>query len=230
MRKLIVAFCLLLPTYGWAQDVSASQVETRLSDLDKLKNGVSLNPNAGFDNRQSRLYGSIYFDSSWHTGGLTLRGHQKPLKNLPLRYDLFNQQLEIRHQDEIKLASAYELAGFYFVDGSGIRREFTVLKTEEGNTIFELLAEGKYCLLRKHEVIQMEPNYVEQFDVGSRDIRLIPQRSFYLQTPEGLIEAKKIKKKMHNPALKQFMRQEQLSLQRLHDLQKIAAFLNEENP
>lgn len=149
----------------------------------------------------SSLEGTFYLEDEWQTGNIYLKTNQV-LKNLPLRYDLEHEILEIRVQNNVKVCRPDMLKKFEWKNKeSGKYQTFvntahftpTNIKLHKG--IMEVLVEDNVSLLKETTIKIIKSTYVPTVDVGQRNDRIKKDDKYYLQIDNKLFGIQKRKEK-----------------------------------
>lgn len=124
----------------------------------------------------STVIGTPYLDEQWKSADITLTsGHTLP--NYAVRYNLAGDFLEIKMLDGVKAIERKNITHLTFKDVSKIRH--FVVENGEDSGLYETLADGPWQLLCKYEVTVKPPDYVPQFNVGSRDTHIVTKETLY---------------------------------------------------
>ena len=186
------------------------------------------------------LVGSTYFKDDWLNGNITLTKNRQ-IKNYPIRYDMYNNQLEIRFEGDVRVCP-YQLIQEFTIENSSLLGSSRFIKSEnlkhaDGTPIvgfYRVIAEGKYALLAHHEVVLKDTEYVEEFNMGSRDKKYIKKMQYYYAI-DNIVSAK-FKKSViksdknfssRSDDIKMFMKENDLSFSNEFDLKELFKFLNE---
>lgn len=145
------------------------------------------------------VIGDVYLDTEWKTGNILLFQDNMTIEGYPIRYDLYNDILEIETDDGIKVLEAYRIKSFAWRDQTGKPVYYLGARnyrseTEELNGFFEIMADGEVPLLRKTNIRVREPNYYEGIDIGSRDYEIQKSDTYYYAIGRVVYELKRSKK------------------------------------
>jgi hypothetical protein len=216
-----------------AQQYSTQSVSRRMDDLSSL-NPQAATPNVGFDTRTSALKGSEYLNDTWLLGGIRFKGEKDYLENLTIRYNNLKHVLEIQREDLIKVASTDNIDGFYIV-GPSKKKEYKSAvnyKDENGEKLkgfLEVIEDGKYQYIRHNTAYVKNPDYKEEFHMGSMDYEITHTSTDYIADNNVLFPVKDFikAKKKSNPELKKFIRINSLIIKEKDHVAKMIEFLNQ---
>jgi hypothetical protein len=230
MKKLAVfALVLWSAQYALAQPNSTVPKNLRASNtLDNLfdANGLSNSDNLyGIPLESGRIVGNAYLNPDWKRTTFLLYTSDKMIEGYPSRYEIDQDQFEIKAADAVKVLNGKRVRSFvwadsltktphYFVNGKDFRNE----ENTPLSGFFEVLAEGNYTLLEKTRVQIIEPNYKVQLDMGSRDQRIIKKNAFYYSVKGVIIPLPSSRKKLltlfgdHAPEIGKFIKVNALDL------------------
>jgi hypothetical protein len=143
------------------------------------------------------VQGSYYLNEEWQMGSMQMQ-EQGALRNLPLRYDLKNQWIEIKTSDGLKICPLNRVAFFVFHAEKGQDTSLFMNTNLLKNPIYgsktgivQVLAGGKFYL--EEALLEIQPSYIPALDVGTNKVRLKRQLRLFVAKPEGLCELKKNK-------------------------------------
>lgn len=233
MKQFLIIFFLLFSVAGagFAQGVANSQVaESRMRQVSSM--GANSTPIHGFDNRTSDVKGSPYLFDKWMEGNVTSQGG-KEIDSLKINYDILNHLVEIKVDKVVKAANEADISSFSVTDEYGQEKKFISLSEyhlpdKKFVGFAEVLFEGNnISLIKKYEIVYVEPNYVEHFDVGSIDAELVKKDKYFLLRDNKLEEFHKRKSfGDKRKQVKTFVRKNQLDLRKERDLVFTVEFLN----
>jgi hypothetical protein len=186
----VLALVLWSVQWAFAQPNSAIPKNLRASNtLDNLfdANGLTTSDNLyGIPLESGRVVGNAYLNADWKRTTFVLYASDKMIEGYPSRYEIDQDQFEIKAADAVKVLNGKRVRSFVWVDSLSRIPHYFVngkdFKNEENTTLsgfFEVLAEGPYTLLEKSEVQVIEPTYKVQLDMGNRDQRIIKKRALF---------------------------------------------------
>lgn len=219
---------------GFSQSVDSDNTVRRVV-TEKLQTSEIIQ---GFDNREYSVEGDYYLNPDWYEGFITLKNNQT-FQQYPLKYDIFNDILEIKVKDEIKILKGEKIASFTWFNEAR-KEEIFYLNSHDyrlnGTPLigfFELVADGKVQLLSKVEVAIKDPTYLQGLDMGKQYTEILKKEVYYLSDASKALKEIKNKKDLWeylgNDAqhVKQHMRQAKLSVKKKQELAQIVSFINQ---
>ncbi|MEQ8713254.1 MAG: hypothetical protein RIC80_09555 [Cyclobacteriaceae bacterium] len=130
------------------------------------------------------VIGDYYLHTDWKEGNVLLFQDNMTIEGYPLKYDIYNDLLEIETEEGVKVIEGYRVKSFvwrknngkptYFLSARNYRSE-----TEEISGFFEVLVDGEMPLFLKTNIRVKEPHYYEGIDVGSRDYEIVKDKEYY---------------------------------------------------
>lgn len=195
-----------------------------------------------FDLRNKRgTVGSYYWDEEWTDGSIKLV-NGKTITEMPLKYDLQSNGLEIKVKNDIKVLPGELVEEFVLTRNNSIEEEifhrfirldlyFDVDVIDI--SFYELLQYGKkVSLLLKTDTEILEPNYVMALDAGSVKSKIIKKEKVMIfdgailnQLPKGKNRMLKVLQK-YKPGIQAFSDENKLNPKRIDDLKKLIVFVN----
>lgn len=195
-----------------------------------------------FDLRNKRgTVGSYYWDEEWTDGSIKLV-NGKTITEMPLKYDLQSNGLEIKVKNDIKVLPGELVEEFVLTRNNSIEEEifhrfirldlyFDVDVIDV--SFYELLQYGKkVSLLLKTDTELLEPNYVMALDAGSVKSKIIKKEKVMIfdgailnQLPKGKNRMLKVLQK-YKPGIQAFSDENKLNPKRIDDLKKLIVFVN----
>jgi hypothetical protein len=171
----------------------------------------------------------MYLEPGWTNGEVVLT-NQKVLTNIPLRYDIYHQQVQyIRNNDTLAFAKPEEVAT---IDMAGKKLIYTEFPDEGvvGKGYFEILSNGDTRILL-HPVVK----YHEERDPESnlkQDV-FVRENHYYIQKPGKMPEQVEFNHKSilnvfsdKEPQVQEFIENNRYRMNTLDELQKVVAFYN----
>lgn len=206
MRQLFVIACLLcvITVKSYGQPVSALPNSIRASEtldnINELSSGEML---YGIPMPEGKVIGDTYLSTNWMKSTLLLYDQDKILKGYPVRYDIQLDELEIKGKDGVKVVKGDRVKSFSLVDSLLNRPKYFVNAKEYKNTdnitlsgFFQVLADGPLPLFKKTSIQIKEADYRVQFDVGSRDNKILKKDGYFTLEGKNVIELPSSKKKL----------------------------------
>lgn len=179
-----------------------------------------------------------YLNEEWSAGEITLQGGQV-IKNYPMRYDLLNNLMEIKTENQVKVLQGFKIDSFSFTSLLGTRDLYvTEIKAKDGTPVkgvFELVEDGKeWDLLSKVTIKILPPNYNKVLDAGSQEEKKVLKHDYYFYDGQTMVEVGRSKKKFANqfaaPLQEKVLsciKKDKLSLKKEEDLLQINKCLNQ---
>ena len=225
---LLAVMCLCL-TPALGQPNSALPKNIRAANT--LENLFDANGLSSFDNlygiplEPGTVVGDAYLNPEWKRTTLLLYDVDKMIEGYPARYEIDEDQFEIKSSTGIKVLNGRKVKSFVWIDSLTKTPHYFVNGRDFANSdgvrmsgFYEVLAEGQLTLLGKTEVVVKEPTYNEKLDMGQRNTRIIKRTSFFYLDNGALKEVPSSRKKLlpifgdQAAAMEDFLRVNKLSL------------------
>ncbi|MDO6435268.1 hypothetical protein Q4E93_31920 [Flavitalea sp. BT771] len=181
----ISLFLFILFTYAQAPNsnarmlgpVNGAVMPVRLEDMDKewkirpISTGGSLEPDSGSS-------GSVFYNNDWEDGYIKLTD-KREARNLSLRFNAYTNEIYMKRDSNIVVldGNVIPIAEFGLRDASGIkvfRRGFPAVGKYTASTFYEVLASGKFTLLRMHA-----KRIVEKSDINHVPVQEMTDAEFW---------------------------------------------------
>lgn len=212
-------------------NIRAANTLDRLSARDgigsnDLMYGIPLPP--------GKVIGDTYLDTRWHAATLMLFDQEKMLNGYPVRYDIKNNELEIKAKNGIKVISGDKIKSFVWVDS--LTKEptyfvnanaYQIPGEESVSGFYEVVSEGEITVLKRTFLVVKKANYVVQFDMGSKDDHILKKQKYYYLQGNTLIELPSSRKKLvplfgsHASEMSEYIKQNALSTSEENHIQAI---------
>ncbi len=179
----------------------------------------------------------FYISDFFKTGDIYLRTGQK-LSNVPIRYDIMRNRMEISFEDELKVLYASKIDSFtWFNPGGTGKSKFVRCKRfkdidEDMKGFLQVIAEGPLTL-GSYTYLKVYPATSSVSLSGShRDHNIFKKEDFFVIAGDELDDFPKKRKEAltlmadHRDAVKRYMRQHGLIFSRKDDLIKIVRYYN----
>jgi hypothetical protein len=195
-----------------------------------------------FDLRNKRgTVGDYYWNENWAEGSIKLI-NGKTIQDMPMKYDLQSNGLEIQVTNDIKVLPGELVEEFVIVKLNESEEEifhrfirldlfFDVDVIDQ--SFYELLQEGeKVTLLRKTDTEILEPNYVAILDAGSVKSKVIKKEKVMIFDGVKLDELPKGKNRMikvlskYKSGIADFWDDNKLKPKQVDELKKLIVFVN----
>lgn len=167
----------------------ASNTLDRMSDVGGLSRNDLL---YGLPMTPGGIKGTTYLDKKWNIATILLFESEKLLEGYPVRYDLKENELEVKAKNGTKVIESKNIKSVVWRDSLTQLPKFFINGgeyTDEGtplNGLLEVLADGKVPLLKRNYIVIKAPDYVVGFDVGSRDTKIFKKSTYYYATGKNL--------------------------------------------
>jgi hypothetical protein len=213
--------------------VSMGQVDTRLltSDLMRVDEYIKRNDNTSSYTLPKNYKGSPYFNDDFVLGNI-YRGDTLISKDIPLRYNIFSNEIEVKetleqpHEEAKPLTKSSEI----YVKINEVLIVLVPLNgKDEDGSYFQVLHEGKKVdLLKRVEIKYTAPKKAKTSI--TRDLKGVfaNKDTYFLQTKNGkMYELPKAKKKKFmvfgnkKEALEQYAKENRLNINKEHDLKRL---------
>lgn len=249
MKKLIYVFLGIISVEVSAQSTMMQNTKDALNQ-DGIKIGQHTSTMLyGFDTRTTEVIGTYYLDTEWNIA--TVRFYPKTistpkgtvkldsLTDIQIRVILQGNDVEFNTPDGIKVISgtlvksftlqtANQLAPKNYVSTLEFVDNFDKVKP----SFFELLVDGKTKLLEYTKITTQKPDYVEAFNVGSKDLKIVKEKQLFINKGKEVLRFSTNKKDLFEvmadkkPEIEKYMKDNNLSLKDRVDLLKIFNYYN----
>jgi len=208
-----------------------STVPKNIRAANTLDNLFDSNGLATFDNlygiplEPGSVLGNSYLNPDWNRTTFLLYDADKMLEAYSSRYEIDQDQFEIKVAGGIKLLNGKRVKSFVWLDSLTRSPHYFVnakdFKSEDNSGLrgfFEVLTEGELTLLSRTDIVVKKPNYNEKLDIGTRDARILKKTKFYFTAKGKIKELATNRKKLlpvfgeHANAMDEFIRKNSLSL------------------
>jgi hypothetical protein len=180
--------------------------------------------------------GNTYLYDDWLMGDIVL-SDDKSIKNLPLRYDLYNNGVEIKTIDQIKFIPGIRVKkiDLYLVTGEVVRlmSPLPIIRVNPNveSTFLEVQTIGVWSLYKQTYLAIIKGNYNAALDLGERDNKIIKKSKYIIIKEDKVVLVEMNKKKFSKNFENQkevfsFLKDRRLNLKYEEDLHKLLAFLN----
>lgn len=184
----------------------------------------------GFDIRTSKMKGSPYLYEDWVSGKIVFDNGDE-MEDLQLNFDLYNHLLEVKTEQEVKVALPKQVRSvdiYYhpeehskFIPVAGFRTK----EKEAAEGFAEVLYDGKIKLVKKSFVEIHKPTYRPSHDIGSLDYEIRKKEKLYL-LEEGVL--KEVKRKSDfgkwGKQMKAYARENNLRFRKEEDLIQLVRY------
>jgi hypothetical protein len=182
--------------------------------------------------------GSTYLYEDWKLGTIVVAGNRK-IKNYPIKYDVFNQAVEVNTDKGIRVLELKIIDSLVISDALSGSQVFVNAKKFNGVKaqvlgLVEILRTSNPQLLKYHYVYMKEGAYNAALDMGNNEVKyLVRNRYFFFENGlNALTEIPKNKKKLlelfndeDKITVDKFISENKLSLKEEIALKTICEFL-----
>jgi hypothetical protein len=185
--------------------------------------------------------GSNYIYENWNLGSVAMMS-SKAIKDVPLKYDLYQNYLEISTESGTKVLYSENIRYFEWLNTIAQKElyynvaEFNLLENELDG-FFEIMVEGELILASNKEVQYVSPHYNQALDAGNAQGRYITTESFfYIGRHKSARKLPKKKKDFYlifgqnAQAIQKFMKATKFGIKHREDLTKIFLYHNTLQP
>jgi len=222
---LLFLFTLFFPSFLSAQSGI---------DYNKLRlNSVNSREEIGtFDLREQIFIHQYFYNDEWMSAHI-LGNEYVEGKDLLVKYDILNQQLNVNIENVAMIAPNNVMSGFVFL---GSNQKFICIEPKDwakGKTFFEVIEKGEYSLLIHHSAIKQKPNYNVALDTGSKSEKVIKKEAYYLMEMDKVFEIPRKKKAAEKffskySHAKKYLKDNKVNFKKTEDLKKLVQYLNNE--
>ncbi|WP_435354546.1 hypothetical protein [Emticicia sp. SJ17W-69] len=203
----------------------------------------------GFDTRTTEVVGSYYLDTDWSVATVkfypktisTPKGTVKldSLTDVQIRVILQGNDIEFNTPEGIKVISGTLVKSFSLQKRNQLTPvnyistlEFIDNFDKVKPSFFEVLVDGKTKLLEYLKISTQKPDYVEAFNVGSKDLKIIKEKQLFVNKGKEVVRFNTNKKDLFDlmadkkPEIEKYIKDNNLSLKDRADLLKIFTYYN----
>ena len=155
-KFFVASICLLYLTIRPAKSQDASNLRTfysigRINAVSSFGGMFNVMPTA-----PSTVTGSFYYDDEILKKGLiSVKGHDKPFGEFPMRYNLKSSELEVELKEGLRSLNLEQVSSFMWADTQGKESYFVNLKDFKSNSgvpiigFGQVITSGKLSLIKK---------------------------------------------------------------------------------
>ena len=203
----------------------------------------------GFDTRTSEVQGSYYLDTDWNLATVkfypktisTPKGTVKldSLTDIQIRVVLQGNDVEFNTPDGIKVISGTLIKSMTLQKSSQVAPknyistlEFVDNYDKTKPSFFEVLVDGKIKLLEYTKITTQKPDYVEAFNIGSKDIKIVKEKQLFITKGKEVLKFSANKKDLFElmadkkSEVEKFIKDNDLTVKDRTDLLKIFNYYN----
>lgn len=183
------------------------------------------------------VVGSNYLSEDWYLGSIKLKS-KSILSNYNLKYDVENNNLEIKDGDSTKICTLILLDSFYWQKTSQSDSilyvnadKFTVDDYKQIIGMLKVVSYGKVNLFSRSYIEILQPTYNAALNVGERNKKAVIRSAFYLSRYNNLVKIKSKKQLLSyfNDDAKQievYLKTNKLKIKNEDDFKKVIDFYN----
>ncbi len=189
MRPLLVYLLLVLPAPVLLAQTGGMTQTTRdrinFSGLTIPATGILY----GVAGEVGKLIGDTYYDTTFQAGNVRFYGRigaADSLAGVPIRYDLYAQEVEFRAgANDIRAAKAASVLRFAINNQQGSTTRFINVREFRGEAdeligFFEQIVSGKIQLLQHHTVTIKKADFNVALNIGIKDDVLVKKHDWYV--------------------------------------------------
>ncbi len=150
---------------------------------------------ANIESKPNKTLGSVYYNDEWQKGNIFLFDGSE-IKGYLLKYDIKNQQLEIKIKNDIKILNGAVVKNFSWVDMYGNVEFISNVSNYkgDGSGFYSVIYDGKKTLLKKIGIQIIESNYNTAIDVGNKNSTYSKKMVYYFIDKNKIRKVRKGKK------------------------------------
>jgi len=185
----------------------------------------------GIPQPEGKVVGDTYFSTQWKTSTILLYKDEKLIEGFPIRYDIRTNEIEVKTQSGVKVLGGDKVKSFIWIDSATRIPSYFVnakdFKDKDQTRLsgfLQVVADGPLPLLKQTTVYVKKADYSIQFDVGSRDDKILKKTELYFTKDGQVLELPSSKKKLlplfgdKADAIGKFIQDQNLTLSRETDL------------
>ncbi|HEY5746331.1 MAG TPA: hypothetical protein VIU12_09670 [Chryseolinea sp.] len=185
----------------------------------------------GIPQPEGKVLGDTYFSTQWKASTILLYKDEKMIEGFPIRYDIHANEIEVKTQSGVKVLGGDKVKSFIWID-SATRvpsyfvnaKDFKDKDQTKLSGFLQVVVDGPLPLLKQTTVFLKKADYSVQFDVGSRDDKILKKTELYFSKDGQVMELPSSKKKLlplfgdKADALGKFIQDQNLTSSREADL------------
>jgi len=141
------------------------------------------------------LEGSPFLNEEWQSGLIILR-NDDTIHTINLRLNVLKDEMQYQYEEKTYAIGAPEVLKKIFMGGSLFEY---ITYSEEGKlkkNYFEVLSNGKSCLLKYHYIVILPANFNPALNAGNKNDQIVHKMKYYAKIGDNLIEIDKRGKKL----------------------------------
>ena len=209
MKTLVPITLLALSGVCGAYAQSVSTVPKNIRAAYTLDNLFEISKTANADSfygiplEAGSVRGDAYLSPEWKRTTFLLYKVEKMVEGYAARYEISQDEFEIKTTAGIKVLDGRRVKSFVWVDSASKTPHYFIngqdLPALGGSPLtgfYEVLAEGPLTLLAKAEVVVRKPTYNVQLDMGDPDMRISKKTAFFFLEGNSLTELPSSRRKL----------------------------------
>ncbi len=229
-----VATCFAQQNSALPQAMTAQFAMDRMTDIDGLGRndvlyGVPLPP--------GRVVGDVYYDKKWNIARVMLSNNDQIIEGIRVRYDLAESAIELKGKQSVKVLDVSKIKSVVWIDSLTQAKRYFVNGNQyqlEGVPLLgllEVLADGRFPLLKRTMIVIKKATYNAAVDAGSRDTKIIKESTCYFVNGNDLRPAKSKKTLLaafgeHADDMEKYIKVNKLNLNSERGLTLLFAYYN----
>jgi len=133
-----------------------------------------------------KVIGDAYLHTYWSTGAILLDDNDKIIEGYPLRYDIANDELEIKSNAGIKVLKSDRVKSFMWLDSLTNTPQYFVAAAgyvydgkEKPKGYLQIIADGSLPALKQTVVHVRKPDYRPELHMCKIDTYILKKEKFY---------------------------------------------------
>jgi hypothetical protein len=225
-KKLLLIFIIL------CSNLFSAKSQVIYNENSNSPQTLSLNSYHFTEKRyEAKILGSNYISDEWQLSDILTTIDSIPINNVLIKIDVFNNVIEIKDADIIKILPANQTKYFKLKDKNEYFITTNVLGDFILNGFSKVIFNGKITLLTNYSAKVKEAKYNEALAVGNRDDELIIVKSYYFFMNNNLLKTETTKKRLmkqfaDNPKIQLFIKENKISPKDEKDLIYLVKFID----
>ncbi len=205
-----------------------------------VENGFNVNVSGGgitnirtIPHKKGETKGDVYMADTWSQGNVLLED-ETVILDYPLKYNLKSKEIEIKIENEIKVAHYNTVNSFSWMSLNGVQNfEKASVYDKEIKGFLEVLADGEKIKLFSNAYLEiLEANYNVTMNAGTNHDEYVKKEKLFVYKNETLTQIKKTKKsvlsvmKDKEAEVKIFAKSNGLKYRKSDDIVKMVNYYN----
>lgn len=205
-KQAFIFISVLFSLYAFAQpnvvpnNIRAVNTLEKLYDPDGLGRSDML---YGIPQPEGKVVGDTYFSTQWKNSTILLYKDEKMIEGFPIRYDIRANEIEVKTQSGVKVVGGDKVKSFIWIDSASRvpsyfvnAKDFKDKDQIKLSGFLQVVVDGPLPLLKLTTVYVKKADYSVQFDVGSRDDKILKKTELYFAKEGQVMELPSSKKKL----------------------------------